>query len=147
MYKALSKHMTQVCTNSLSTSLGSLPLELVLHQPLLRCLPLTGHQLGRAGVMGLGGEALGSVHMPQAVVHLIIHPWLPGTLPSYPLAMEGVPACLPSSCHAKIKLYCGPYGPKASIFHGIWIKQSGAIVFIFNLDKVSLKKLFPTMNI
>ena len=33
------------------------------------------------------------------------------------------------------------------IFYGIWIKQSGAMVFIFNLDKVSLKKLFPTMNI
>ena len=33
------------------------------------------------------------------------------------------------------------------IFYGIWIAQSGAMVFIFNLDKVSLKKLFPTMNI
>ena len=32
------------------------------------------------------------------------------------------------------------------IFYGIWIKQSGAMVFILNLDKVSLKKLFPTMN-
>ena len=31
--------------------------------------------------------------------------------------------------------------------NGIWIKQSGAMVFIFNVDKVSLKKPFPTMNI
>ena len=38
-------------------------------------------------------------------------------------------------------------GPTDSIFYGIWIKQIGAMVFIFNLDKVSLKKLFPTMNI
>ena len=38
------------------------------------------------------------------------------------------------------------YGPTASIFCGIWIKQSVAMVSIFNLDKVSLKKLFPTMN-
>ena len=57
------------------------------------------------------------------------------------------PCCLPSSFHAKIQLYCGPNGPTASIFYGIWIKQSGAIVFIFNLDKVLLKKLFSTMNI
>ena len=35
----------------------------------------------------------------------------------------------------------------ASIFDGILIKQSGPMVFILNLDKVSLKKLFPTMNI
>ena len=28
-------------------------------------------------------------------------------------------ACLPSSCHAKSKLYCGPNGPTASIFYGI----------------------------
>ena len=34
-----------------------------------------------------------------------------------------------------------------SIFYGIWIKQSLAMVFIFNLDKLSLKTLFPTMNI
>ena len=34
--------------------------------------------------------------------------------------------------------------PTASLFYGIWIKQSGAMVFIFNLDKVLLKKLFPT---
>ena len=27
------------------------------------------------------------------------------------------------------------------------IIKSGAMVFIFNLDKISLKKLFPTMNI
>ena len=33
------------------------------------------------------------------------------------------------------------------IFYGIWITQSGAMVLILNLDKVSLKKLFPTMNI
>ena len=45
------------------------------------------------------------------------------------------------------KLYCGPNGPTASIFDGIRIKQSGAMVFICNLDKVLLKKLFPTMNI
>ena len=47
----------------------------------------------------------------------------------------------------KIQQYCGPNGPTASIFYGIWIKQSRAMVFIFNLDKISLKKLFPTMNI
>ena len=29
----------------------------------------------------------------------------------------------------------------------IYKKQSGPVVFISNLDKVSLKKLFPTMNI
>ena len=56
-------------------------------------------------------------------------------------------ACLPSSCHAKIKLYCGPNGPTASIFYGICIRQSGAMGFILNLDKILLKKLFPTMNI
>ena len=39
------------------------------------------------------------------------------------------------------------YGPMASIFYKIWIEQSGAMVFILNLDKISLKKLFPTMNI
>ena len=39
------------------------------------------------------------------------------------------------------------YGPTASIFHGIWITQGGAMVFIVNLDKVSLKNFFPTMNI
>ena len=44
-------------------------------------------------------------------------------------------------------LYCGPNGPTASIFYGIWINQSVAMVFIFNLDNLSLKKLFPTMNI
>ena len=54
---------------------------------------------------------------------------------------------MPSSFHAKIQQYCGPNGPTASIFYGIWIKQSSAMVFIFNLDKVLLKKLFPTMNI
>ena len=35
----------------------------------------------------------------------------------------------------------------ASIFYGIWIIESGATVFTLNLDKISLKKLFPTMNI
>ena len=35
----------------------------------------------------------------------------------------------------------------ASIFYGILIKQSGAMDFILNGDKVLLKKLFPTMNI
>ena len=39
------------------------------------------------------------------------------------------------------------YGPTASIFYGIWIIQSGPMVFIFNLDNISLKQLFPTMNI
>ena len=29
----------------------------------------------------------------------------------------------------------------------LWITQSGAMVFILNLDKVSLKQLFPMMNI
>ena len=47
----------------------------------------------------------------------------------------------------KIHQYCGPNGPTASIFYGIWITKSGTMVFILNLDKVSLKKLFPTMNI
>ena len=47
----------------------------------------------------------------------------------------------------KSQQYCRPEGPTASIFYGIWIKPSGAMVCIFNLDKVSLKKLFPTMNI
>ena len=56
-------------------------------------------------------------------------------------------ACLPSSYQAKSKLYCGPNGPTPSIFYGIWIKQNVGMVFIFNLDKLSLKKLFPTMNI
>ena len=56
-------------------------------------------------------------------------------------------ACPISSCQAKSQLYCGPKGSTASIFYGIWIKQSSAMVFVFNLDKVSLKKLFPTMNI
>ena len=32
-------------------------------------------------------------------------------------------------------------------FYRIWIKLSRAMVFIFKLDKVLLKKLFPTMNI
>ena len=72
----------------------------------------------------------------------------------YPLAREGVyapggPACL---AHAMqkitfIQLCCGPNGPGANIFIEIWIKKSGAMVFIFNLDKVLLKKLFPAMNI
>ena len=44
-------------------------------------------------------------------------------------------------------LYCGPNGPTASIFYRILITQSVAMVFILNLDKVSLKKLFPTINI
>ena len=56
-------------------------------------------------------------------------------------------ACLPSLFHAKIQQYCGPNGPMTSILYGIWIKQSSAMIFIFNLDKVLLKKLFPTMNI
>ena len=38
-------------------------------------------------------------------------------------------------------------GRRASIFYGIWIKQSSAMVFISNLNKISIKKLFPTMNI
>ena len=38
------------------------------------------------------------------------------------------------------------FSPTASIFHGIWIKQSSAMFFISNLDKVSQKKRFPTMN-
>ena len=45
------------------------------------------------------------------------------------------------------KQYFGLNGPTASIFYGIWIKQSVGMIFIFNLDKVSLKKLFPTINI
>ena len=54
---------------------------------------------------------------------------------------------LPSSYQAKSKLYCRPNGPTASILYRIWITKSGAMVFILNLDKVSLKKLFPMMNI
>ena len=42
---------------------------------------------------------------------------------------------------------CGPNGPAASIFYGILITPNGAMVYIFNLDKVSLKKLFPMMDI
>ena len=34
-----------------------------------------------------------------------------------------------------------------SIFYEKRTTKSGAMVFIFNLDKVSLMKLFPTMNI
>ena len=56
-------------------------------------------------------------------------------------------ASLPSSCHAKSKQYFGPNGHTASISYGIWTKQSSAMVFLLNLDKVSLKKLFPMMNI
>ena len=54
---------------------------------------------------------------------------------------------IPSSYQAKSQQYFGPNGPTASIFYGIWIKQSSAMIFILNLDKVLLKKLFPTMNI
>ena len=36
---------------------------------------------------------------------------------------------------------------RLAFFYGIWIKQSSAMIVIFNLDKVVLKKLFPTMNI
>ena len=46
-----------------------------------------------------------------------------------------------------LQQYCRPNGCTASIFYGIWIKQSGAMVCIANLDKVSPKKLFSTMNI
>ena len=48
---------------------------------------------------------------------------------------------------AKSQQYCGPNGPTASIFYGILITQSGAMVFVLNLDKILLKQLFPTMNI
>ena len=47
----------------------------------------------------------------------------------------------------KSQQYCGPNGPTATIFYGICIRQSGAMVFILNLDNISLKKLFPTMHI
>ena len=55
----------------------------------------------------------------------------------------------PTLAHTKqkSKQYCGPNGPTASIFYEIWIKQSVGMIFIFNLGKVSLKKLFPTINI
>ena len=56
-------------------------------------------------------------------------------------------ACLPSSYQAKSQQYFGPSGPTASIFYWIWITQSGAMGFILNLDKVLLKKLFPSVNI
>ena len=69
--------------------------------------------------------------------------WIITTKPN----MFGLLHGLPSSCQAMSKQYCGPYGPKACTFYEIWIKECGAMVFIFNLDKVSLKKRFPTMNI
>ena len=47
----------------------------------------------------------------------------------------------------KSQQYWGPNGPTASIFYGIWIGQGGAMVFILDLNKILLKKLFPTMNI
>ena len=39
------------------------------------------------------------------------------------------------------------HGSTASIFYGISIAKSGAMVLILNIDKVLLKKLFPTMNV
>ena len=47
----------------------------------------------------------------------------------------------------KSQQYCEPNSPTTSIFYGIWIMQSGAMGFILNLDKLLIKKLFPTMNI
>ena len=44
------------------------------------------------------------------------------------------------------KQYCGPYGHTASIFNGIWIKLSVAMVVILDLDKLSLKKLNSRTN-
>ena len=52
--------------------------------------------------------------------------------------------CIPPQM---VELYSGPSGPAASIFYEIRITKSGAMVLILNLDKVSLNKLFPTMNI
>ena len=46
-----------------------------------------------------------------------------------------------------IQLYCGPNGSRAKIFNYLWIKQSDAMVFTLNIDKVLLNKLFPTVNI
>ena len=71
--------------------------------------------------------------------------WAPYYIHLNQVQVQG--GCLPSSYQAKSKQYQGPNGPTASIFHGIKITKSGAMVCILNLDKVSLKKLFPTMNI
>ena len=65
----------------------------------------------------------------------------------YPLAREGVyapvgPAFLAHNKH-KSQQCCGPNGSTASIFYGICIKQSRAMIFISNLDEVTL---FPKMN-
>ena len=54
----------------------------------------------------------------------------------------GLWACLHSSCKAKSKLYCGPNGPTASIFYGIWIKQSGAMVFCIQCRQSFAKETF-----
>ena len=69
----------------------------------------------------------------------------------YPLAREGVyaPGGPPFLAHARQRVsnIVGLTALTASIFYGIWITQSGAMVFILNLDNILLKKLFPTMNI
>ena len=39
-------------------------------------------------------------------------------------------------------LYCGPNGPTASIFYGILITQSAAIIFILNFEKSFAKETF-----
>ena len=46
-----------------------------------------------------------------------------------------------------VQVYTTPSETKSNILYGIWIIQSGETVFILNLDKILLKKLFPTMNI
>lgn len=54
-----------------------LPLELVLHQPLLTGVGGgAGLQAGRARVAGLGRQALPCVDVPQAAVQLVVHPGL-----------------------------------------------------------------------
>ena len=59
-------------------------------------------------------------------------------------AREACQKCLYISFFLRVHV---PNGPTAIIFYGLWIKQSSAMTFIFNLDKLLLKKLFPTMNI
>ena len=68
----------------------------------------------------------------------------------YPLARDGVYAAGGLVClaHARQKvLNIVGLAALRLVFYGIWITQSGAMVFILNLDNISLKKLFPTMNI
>jgi len=59
-----------------------LPLELVLHQPLLAGRSSTRLQHRTPWVVGLGGETLAGVDVSEAVVHLVEDP---GLVPSHPV--------------------------------------------------------------